>query len=88
MPYADPKKIKAYGKKYRNEAVNIARQQEFNKSTLRLPRLAERRRRLCLGPCGKLFLSAGPFNRICVECKRGSEYQFDVESHTVRGGRR
>lgn len=35
-------------------------------------------KRICLGGCNKLFLSAGPENRVCPECaKRNNKIRDD-----------
>jgi hypothetical protein len=38
-------------------------------------RQARQAPRRCLGPCGRLFPSEGPWNRICPECARRNRHR-------------
>ena len=63
---------------------NVARhiRQEERESAARIRELNNPKPRTCLG-CGHQFASAGPFNRLCAECKQKHFHRDDPAPRRV-----
>lgn len=47
-------------------------------------RKSTRAMRKCLGPCGKPFMSSGPGNRFCPNCRRHEAFADGAAEYSVQ----